>query len=260
MRKRLLTRRELLARVALGAAGVSLGCALGDALELPPPGDGRLAARPKASTGVPTPGTTPLLIDVGRDGVIYVPPDLPAGPVPLILMLHGAGGSARPLLDAIRPIANDSKCVLLLPDSRGPTWDAISGEYGDDVPFIDLALTHVFTQMPVDPARIAIAGFSDGASYSLGLGLINGDLFTRVIAFSPGFLPPITPTGKPPVFISHGSADQVLPLELTSRVIVENLNAEGYAVDFREFAGGHVISAALAREAFAMVSGTSPST
>jgi predicted esterase len=260
MHNRTLTRREMLARVAMGAAGVSLGCALGESLEFPPPGDGRLAARPQANAGVPAPGTTPLLIDTGRDGVVYVPPGLPAGPVPLVLMLHGAGGSARPLLDALKPIADDSKCVLLLPDSRGPTWDAIGGEYGDDVPFINTALGHVFAQMPVDPARVAIAGFSDGASYSLGLGLINGDLFTRVIAFSPGFLPPITPTGKPPVFISHGSEDQVLPLDLTSRVIVETLTAEGYAVDFREFAGGHVISAALAREAFALVSGTSLST
>jgi len=255
-----LTRRELLARSIIGVAGVSLGCALGESLEIPPPGDGRLSARPKLDAGTPTPGTTPLLLDTGRDGVIYVPPNLPSGPVPLILMLHGAGGSARPLLAAIQPIADDTGCVLLLPDSRGPTWDAIGGEYGDDVPFINTALTHVFTRMTVDPDRVAIAGFSDGASYSLGLGLINGDLFRRVIAFSPGFLPPITPTGKPPVFISHGTLDQVLPLELTSRVIVESLHAEGYSVDFREFSGGHAISASLAREAFSLVSGTNATT
>ena len=30
----------------------------------------------------------------------------------------------------------------------------------------------------VDPARIAVAGFSDGASYALSLGLTNGTLLT----------------------------------------------------------------------------------
>jgi len=33
-------------------------------------------------------------------------------------------------------------------------------------------------------------GFSDGASYALSVGITNGDLFTHVIAFSPGFVAP----------------------------------------------------------------------
>ena len=38
----------------------------------------------------------------------------------------------------------------------------------------------------IDPSRIAMAGFSDGASYSLSVGLANGDLFSAVFGFSPG--------------------------------------------------------------------------
>ena len=57
---------------------------------------------------------------------------------------------------------------------------------------------------PVDPARLVIGGFSDGASYALSLGLINGQLFRKVAAFSPGFVVTGEPEGKPRVFISHG--------------------------------------------------------
>jgi predicted esterase len=41
-------------------------------------------------------------------------------------------------------------------------------------------LSFVFDAYPVDPERIAVSGFSDGASYALSLGLINGTLFSQV--------------------------------------------------------------------------------
>jgi phospholipase/carboxylesterase len=59
---------------------------------------------------------------------------------------------------------------------------------------------------------LAVEGFSDGASYALSIGLTNGDLFTHVVAFSPGFASPVAYTGKPPVFVSHGTHDEVLPI------------------------------------------------
>ena len=89
----------------------------------------------------------------------------------------------------LQSLADEVGCVLLVPDSRGPTWDAITGVYGGDVSFINEALSLVFGRFTVDPARVVVAGFSDGASYALAIGRINGDLFTRVVAFSPGFLP-----------------------------------------------------------------------
>ena len=57
-----------------------------------------------------------------------------------------------------------------------------------------------------DPAHIAVGGFSDGASYALSVGITNGDLFTDVIAFSPGFMAPARQQGKPRLFISHGES------------------------------------------------------
>jgi len=256
-----LTRREVLTRLAVGAAGMTISCTRADSIEIPAGRDGRLSARPRPDAGTADPGLTPLLLQSGRDGVAYVPPGQPAGgSLPLVVLLHGAGGSARPLEEALQAVADDTGCALLVPDSRGLTWDIVSGEYGDDVRFINDALELIFGRFSVDAERVAVAGFSDGASYALGLGLINGDLFRRVIAFSPGFLPPGQPLGKPPVFITHGTNDTVLPLEQTSRVIVENLSAGGYDVVFHEFAGGHSIPSSLAREAFGLVSGATVTT
>jgi predicted esterase len=56
-------------------------------------------------------------------------------------------------------------------------------------------------------------------------------------------------SGKPAVFISHGQADTVLPIQRCSRRIVPQLQADGYQVDYREFAGGHTVPAELATAA-----------
>jgi len=115
------------------------------------------------------------------------------------------------------------------------------GGYGPDVEFIDRALDWAFDRLTLDTRKLAITGFSDGASYALSLGITNGDLFTRVIAFSPGFMAPATRRRKPQVFVSHGTRDRVLPIERCSRRIVPQLDHAGYRVRYREFEGGHVV-------------------
>jgi phospholipase/carboxylesterase len=127
--------------------------------------------------------------------------------------------------------------------------NALMGGYGPDVEFIDRALRETFNSLAVDAERLVVAGFSDGASYALSLGLTNGDLFTHVVAFSPGFSAPAERRGKPPVFVSHGTADEVLPIDRTSRQIVPRLEREGYEVLYREFDGPHTVPKPVAREA-----------
>ncbi|HEX8091215.1 MAG TPA: alpha/beta hydrolase-fold protein, partial [Blastocatellia bacterium] len=117
------------------------------------------------------------------------------------------------------------------------------------VAFIDRALEHTFQLYNVKPARMAVAGFSDGASYALSLGVANGDLFTHIIAFSPGFLAPASRNGQPRIFVSHGVKDGVLPIDSCSRKIVPRLKHAGYEVRYREFDGPHTVPPEVAREA-----------
>lgn len=210
--------------------------------------DGRLTARPRSGVMSSARGEQRLGLEARRDGVLLVPASVGSDPVPLLLVLHGAGGRGEAVLGRVREAAEASGVVVLAPDSRDGTWDAVRAGFGADVPFIDRALRHVFEILAVDPARVAIGGFSDGATYALSLGLVNGDLFQRVVAFSPGFLVGGVRVGKPRVFISHGTSDPVLPIEQTSLLILPGLRARGYEVTFREFDGGHEVPPAIARE------------
>lgn len=213
---------------------------------------GRLSARPHPpSVEKPARGLLPLGLGGRRDGLLYVPRGYRVErPAPLVVMLHGAGGNARNALSPWQKLADEAGVLLLAPDSRGPTWDIIvEDEYGPDVAFIDRALAYVFEHYAVDPGRIAVEGFSDGASYALSLGLTNGDLFTHVLAFSPGFMAPAARRGEPKLFISHGVKDEVLRIDPCSRRIVPRVERAGYAVRYREFDGPHTVPADIAREA-----------
>ena len=249
----MLSRRGFLTagwQVALAAllAGCGVRASRGDGQR-----DGSaLAAQPGTGPAEPSPapGKQFLGLEGLRDPLLYVPPGLrPGRTAPLVVTLHGAGGDAEGGLSLLRRLADEHGLVLLAPASRGSTWDGIRGGYGPDVEVIDRALDRVFRTVAVDPARVAVAGFSDGASYALGLGLANGDLFGRVLAFSPGFVPPARRVGKPAVFVSHGDNDDVLPVGATSRRIVPALRKDGYEVTYREFAGPHTVPPQVAQVA-----------
>jgi phospholipase/carboxylesterase len=191
-------------------------------------------------------GLQPLGSGAKRDGLILVPQSYCHDrPAPLLVLLHGAGGEGRQMLGPLADRAESRGFLILSPDSRGRTWDVILGDYGPDVSFIDDALGQVFARYAVNRHRVAIGGFSDGASYALSLGITNGTLFSDILAFSPGFAAPQQATGLPQIFISHGVTDDVLPIERCSRRLVPRLREGGYDVDYREFPEGHIIPDAM---------------
>jgi phospholipase/carboxylesterase len=213
--------------------------------------EARLSARPGAPpTADVTVGLDALeLGDPPRDGLLHIP----AGyrhdrPAPLLVMLHGATGNARHAVRSLLDEADERGFVLLAPDSRATTWDVIAGGYGPDIAFLDRALEKVFAMCAIDPQRIALAGISDGASYALSVGITNGDLFTHVIAWSPGFVAPRGQNGMPKVFISHGTQDPILPIDACSRRIAPGLHQAGYDVRYLEFDGGHTVPPEIAAE------------
>ena len=211
----------------------------------------RLNARPGAAREpAPPPGVHALGLSLLKDGLLFVPASYaPATPAPFALVLHGAGGNARRALEPLVPLAEAAGLVLLAPDARGPTWDRIwLNGWGPDVRYIDGALAHAFARLTVDPGHLAVLGFSDGASYALSLGLTNGDLFSHVLALSPGFAAPTALRGAPRVFVSHGVNDPVLPVDRCGRKVAARLREAGVSVRYREFDGGHEVPPALQRE------------
>jgi phospholipase/carboxylesterase len=213
---------------------------------------GRLTARPRAPRfGHLSPGVHRLHLGRLRDGLISVPRAI--GPRPLLVMLHGARGDGAQALHLVARAAEAHGVLVLAPESRGASWDFFRAATGSDVRFLDAALARTFAVRTVDPERVAIGGFSDGASYALSLGLANGDLFRCVLAFSPGFSSPPAEIGDPTIFVAHGTEDKVLPIDVCSRRIAPALAQRGYAVEYDEFVGGHTVPDDVVERAIALL-------
>lgn len=176
--------------------------------------------------------------------------------MPLLVLFHGAGGAGERMLARVSAFTDEAGIAVLSPSSEDSSWDAIRGGFDADVAMIDKALTKVFDQLPIDPKRVIAGGFSDGATYALSLGLINGDLFRKIVAFSPGFIVPGDERDRPGIFISHGMEDPILPYERCGKRIAAELKGRGYDVTFRDFHGGHEIPPAIGREGFAWATAT----
>jgi predicted esterase len=236
-----LDRRAFLKFGALAGVGAAAG--VGATISRARAEPGRLTFRPHASTKTITPGEHVLSDEDGRRSILYVPPSYdPAKPAPFLLALHGATGSGDSMLRGTRPPAEKHGVVVLSPSSRDNTWDAIRGSFSTDFARIDRMLDTVFDQCAIDQRRLGVVGFSDGATYAISMGIINGDVFTHIIGHSAGFIIPGNVHGRPKVYMSHGRQDPILPIDQCGRRIASQLNRQAYVVRFDEFDGGHMAS------------------
>ena len=247
-----LCRRDFCALVTSFALGSLSACQLTGGSTIS--NGGRISARPHQGVKTTATGRIPLVLDSGgRDAILHVPKS--ESPLPLLVMLHGATQNADDMFWYLGAIPEEAGVAVLAPNARDTTWDAIGGSFGADVDFVNRSLERVFQTAAIDPARICVGGFSDGASYALGLGLINPDFFSGVAAFSPGFVPAdaaseihLLASQKQRFFISHGTRDHILPIDRCGRRVANELKVNGYDVTFREFDGDHEIPAEVARE------------
>lgn len=113
---------------------------------------------------------------VRRDYLLHVPDDLPAGDVPLVLVLHGAYGWGDQIARAtdFSQKADEEGFIVAYPEGRSPVpriwqfWNTGFCCYGamdagyDDVGFLDALIDHLVATRPVDPSRVYLAGFSNG--------------------------------------------------------------------------------------------------
>jgi len=208
-------------------------------------GDPRLTAQPVVPKHVATKGLTQLVFGGNKDGILYIPESYsPEKIMPLMIALHGAGGSSN-FWKSYHARAESRDMVFMAIDSQDRTWDLIIDDYGDDVQVIDKALKYVFNRCNIDPEHIVLCGFSDGATYALSLGISNGDLFSHLIGYSPGYVINVDSVGKPKIYISHGKNDSVLPVEGSSGYIVPTFINSGYDVTYYEFRGGHALPSSI---------------
>ena len=211
-----------------------------------------LATRPPLSAPA-TPEKRSGVLTLAGGAFAYLPKGLTGAPAPLLIAFYGAGGQASDVLESFRADADRDGFVLLIPTAKGATWDMIvdlqsrigiemkvTPRYGRDLKALDRALADVFARVAIDPARIGMMGFSNGATYALSVGTANPQLVSTVIAFSPGpaFLGKSGPTQR--IFISHGEQDQALPYSYT-RGVVARIRVRNIPLMFESFKGGHTV-------------------
>ncbi|PTQ13222.1 phospholipase [Sphingomonas oleivorans] len=224
---------------------------------------GELAARVTTAPPLPSAAHGYLRLTGDTSAALYVPSSYrPDRAMPLALLLHGASRRGDDMIARFRDQAEARGIILLAPDSLDYSWDivvsnaaagltGIPPRYGGDVARIDVALAQIFSRYAVDPERVAIIGFSDGASYALSLGANNAGLFRHVVALAPGMMMPIRGKARSRIFIAHGRNDKVLPLGDTSRRFAPELRRAGFEVQLLLFDGGHEMPAPVIEQALA---------
>jgi poly(3-hydroxybutyrate) depolymerase len=186
-----------------------------------------------------------VLVERGASRAVLLTPEEidPARLYPLVTVLHGAGRQDELLVRACRDEPEKRQALFLVPRSFHPTWDLIASDERPDLDFLEWAYDLIYRRYPVDPARQALLGYSDGASYALSVGLSNPRVFRAVMGWAAGFLAldtrhvePGDP--KPAVLLEYGTHDPLFPFQRVALPMRESLERLGYRVEFRVDEGG----------------------
>lgn len=160
-----------------------------------------------------------------RGFIVHVPASYRAdAPVPLVLALHGGGGSmhnmARDRLYGLVSQSEQSGWIVVFPNGysrlggRLATWNAgvccgaARDKGSDDVGFLRAVVAEVQRRLSIDPQRIFATGMSNGGMMSYRLACEASDMF-RAIASVAGTdgTEPCQPGRPVPVFHIHAKDD-----------------------------------------------------
>lgn len=181
---------------------------------------------------------------------------------PLLLLLHGVGShegdliGLAPYLDPRFHIVSARAPNVLAPGayawfhveftSAGPVINPQEAESSRVIllRFID----EVIEFYGVDPRRVYLLGFSQGAIMSLSLALTEPKKLAGVVAMSGRILPEALPRIAAsealeglPILLLHGTQDQVLGIEY-GRAARDRLTGLPVALTYREYPIGHQVT------------------
>ena len=212
--------------VALGL--VLVGCGSGDGTEAgaPTPQTAGPTTTSTAAPGcapaatAPAAGTERVELSSGGEERWYdrlVPSGYDGTPVPLVIDLHGylSGAETQAAISGFGAHAEREGFVLATPQGNSdlPYWNATpEPDLPDDVGFVADVIDDVSATVCIDPDRVYVDGFSNGAFLA---SLVACELSDRVAAIAAvaGLLVPegCAPSRPVPVLAIHGSEDRYVP-------------------------------------------------
>ena len=186
-----------------------------------------------------------------------------AGPHPTILALHGRGANAFDLL-GLAPYLCAGEFLIVCPqapletpigpEAVGYAWYGASNGGAPDTDgmlnslkalrlFLDDCLNHY----PIDPARLAVLGFSQGGVMAYSLALTDPNRFAGLAALSTWLPKELTPrltigaaVHSLPTLVQHGRHDPQIEVE-RARDSVARLRELKVPLTFKEYDMGHEI-------------------
>ena len=192
--------------------------------------------------------------------VLVKPPGFKAGDgTPLVILAHGRGASMYDLA-GLAPVIDDRGYVYAFPNAPysfyGMGWAWVAGQPGVEAPpegapsvteLLDGFMQEVLEQTGAERGNIVLGGFSQGGGVTLRYGLPRPDTFRGLMVLSGAFRDSdhmeLPAERNQPIFVAHGTADQVLEVEM-GRQTRAYLDAAGYPVTYREYPIAHEISPA----------------
>ena len=207
-------------------------------------------------------GTATFVVEVPWRLIV---PDAPAPPGgwPLVVALHGQGQSAAYFARLAAPMIQDWG-AWLFPEGPwsheirreakiriGHAWYLYDGSDDPFRPTLGRAEAHVLglidrlaASEPIDPARVALFGFSQGAYTGYFITLRNTNRFRGMVAYGGGRLKPefvddrLPGAPRIPYLLLHGEQDESIPFERTELMRGE-LADRGFPVELATVPGGH---------------------
>jgi len=151
------------------------------------------------------------------DPVMILPPHYDASkPAVLIVSLHGYGATAPPMAEVWQRAAAEVNAIVIAPRAiqkvrnAGYEW----GELEEAEFLVFRAIEHVRTTHAIDPTRVVLTGFSQGAYVAMELGLSFPDRFCGIVPVCGGAVPDAAalPPAKslPRFFFMAGDRDAAL--------------------------------------------------
>jgi predicted esterase len=191
-----------------------------------------------------------------RTDYLFVPKDLPAGGVPLLVTLHGSGRDGSTLVDRWKDLAAEEKFILVGPDSLNSAFWIAPADGPDFLYDIVERLKKVY---PIDPRRVYLFGHSAGAVFTLLMSMRESQYFAAAAIHAGALRNYETVDGiakakrRIPMAIFCGTADPFFPIAAV-RITRDTLRTAGFPVSLIEIPGHdhnyYAISSRMNRQAW----------